>query len=310
MTLAQVAVSDQPAVKPTPAQWLIRQSGIRNRFIPVGKFDHWVTHPRAPYSGRPAKRLLRRVDVSRADVAGLPVYEVTPRLSDTRRLNGHLVYLHGGAYVMDFIPGVHWPVVARLACLLRRSITVPIYPLAPEYNYRAVFPFLLKVYQGIVDHHPPDSVVFAGDSAGGGMALALCHALRTAGLPQPRDALLLSPWMDVAFSDRAVDAVALIDPLLNVDHLRSAGLRYADGDPLDSPLVSPGAGPLAGLPRLTIFTGTRDVLNPDTRAFRARAALEGVDVGWHERENGAHCWMFLPGQASREAFDIMRRTVE
>jgi len=52
------------------------------------------------------------------------------------------------------------------------------------------------------------------------------------------------------------------------------------------------------------------VLNPDTRAFRARAALEGVDVGWHERENGVHCWMFLPGQASREAFDIMRRTVE
>jgi monoterpene epsilon-lactone hydrolase len=173
-----------------------------------------------------------------------------------------------------------------------------------------VFPFLLNVYQRIIDHHPPNSVVFAGDSAGGGMALALCHELRTAGLPQPSDAMLLSPWMDVAFSDRAVEAVAQIDPLLNVGHLRIAGLRYAGGDPLDTPSVSPGAGSLAGLPRLTIFTGTHDVLNPDTRAFRARAAREGIDIGWHERENGVHCWMFLPGRASREAFDIMRRTVE
>jgi hypothetical protein len=61
----------------------------------------------------------------------------------------------------------------------------------------------------------------------------------TADLPQPRDALLLSPWMDVAFSDPAVPTVARIDPVLNVDHLRIAGIRYAGGDPLDTPLVKP-----------------------------------------------------------------------
>jgi epsilon-lactone hydrolase len=309
-TLAYVAVPDQLAVKTTPAQWLIRQSGIRNRMIPVGKLDYWAAHPREPYSGKPPQWLLRKIDVSRADVAGFPVYEVTPRLADTVPLNGHLLYLHGGAYVMDFIPLVHWPVVARLANMLRRTVTVPIYPLAPEYDYRAVFPFLLKIYERILGRHPPNSVVFAGDSAGGGMALALCHALRDPGLPQPRDALLLSPWMDVAFPDRAVEAVARIDPVLSVDHLRTVGLRYAGGDPLDTPLVSPGAGPLTGLPRLTVFTGTHDVLNPDTRSFRARAAREGVDINWHEREGGIHCWMFLPGRRSREAFEMMRRTVE
>jgi acetyl esterase/lipase len=113
----------------------------------------------------------RRID-------GFPVYEVTPRLAGSRPLNGHLLYLHGGAYLLDLIPALYWPVIARLANTLRRTVTVPIYPLAPEHTYRAVFPLLLRIYGRILDNHPSSSVVFAGDSAGGGMALALCHALR------------------------------------------------------------------------------------------------------------------------------------
>jgi acetyl esterase/lipase len=307
--LVVMTASDRNALRSTPAQWIILQTGLRNRSIPVAKLDYWAAHPRAPYSGRPGRRSLRKIDVIRTVMDGFPVYEVTPRLAGSSPLNGHLLYLHGGAYIIDFVPLIHWPVIARLANTLRRTVTVPIYPLVPEYTYRAVFPRLVRIYERIIDKHSPSSVVFAGDSAGGSMALALCHALRTADLPQPSDALLLSPWMDVSFPDAAVPKVARIDPILNVNHLRIAGIRYAGGDPLDTPLVSPGTGPLTGLPRLTIFTGTHDVLNPDTRAFRARAAREGIDVGWHEREGGIHLWMFLPGQRSREAFDIMRRTV-
>lgn len=76
--------------------------------------------------------------------------------------------------------------------------------------------------------------------------------------------------MHVALPDPAVPAIAKIDPLLNVDDLRAAGLRYAGGDPLDTPLVSPSAGPLTGLPRLTVFTGTHDVLNGCPRLPRTR----------------------------------------
>ena len=277
---------------------LLRSSGVRNRLFPAAKLDRWAAHPRLPYAGRPAKRLLTRIDVTRADLNGRPVYQVRPRLVGAEEHSGHLLYLHGGAYVLDLMPHFHWPAIAKLANVTRRTITLPIYPIAPEHNYREVFAFLLQVYRRMLESHDPSSIAFMGDSAGGGMAFALCHAVRDAGLPQPSDAVLLSPWMHVALPDPGVPAVAKIDPFLNLDDLRAAGIRYAGGDPLDTPLVSPSAGPLAGLPRLTIFTGTHDVLYPDTRAFRERATAEGVDIGWHEREGGLHCWVLLPGDGA------------
>jgi acetyl esterase/lipase len=284
----------------------MRRSGFRDWNLTVDKLNHWEQHPRTPYSGMPGKQILRKIEVRRTDFHGYPVYRVTPRLAGPKKLNGHMVYLHGGAYVMEFIPALHWRFIARLANLLGRSITVPIYPLAPEHTYRDVFPLLLAIYQRLLNDFEPDAVMFAGDSAGGGMALALCHALRDAGMPQPRDALLLSPWMHVGFPNPRVAAIARIDPALNVDVLRVAGERYAGGAPLDFPLISPGFGSLAGLPRLTIFTGTHDVLNPDTRDFHQRALAAGVAVNWHERPRAMHCWMVMPGRAAREALDTIR----
>lgn len=297
---------DRTTLKPRLAQRLLRSTGVRNRLFPVAKLDRWAAHPRLPYAGQPSKRVLRRIEVTRADLDGRPVYQVTPRLVGDRPLQGHLLYLHGGAYVLDLIPHFHWPAIAKFANTMRRTVTVPIYPIAPEHSYREVFPFLLHVYQRALETREPSSIAFMGDSAGGGMAFALCHAVRDAGLPQPSDAVLLSPWMHVALPDPNVPAVAKVDPLQNVDDLRAAGIRYAGGDPLDTPLVSPTVGQLTGLPRLTVFTGTNDVLNPDTRAFRERAAAEGLDIGWHELEGGTHVWMLLPGRHSGETLGQIR----
>lgn len=286
---------------------LIRRTGVRNRLFPAAKLDRWAANPRLPYTGRPSKHLLKKIDVIRADLDGRPVFEVTPKRTAGGSLNGHVLYLHGGGYVLDLIPSFHWPAIAKLANTLRRTITVPIYPLAPEHTYREVFPFLLRLYQRILQTHEPRSVAFMGDSAGGSMALALCHAVRDAGLPQPRDAILLSPWMHLALPDPDVPAVARIDPLLNADDLRAVAVRYAGGDSLDNPLLSPGIGALTGLPRLTVFTGTHDLLNPDTRAFHRRTLAEGLDIGWHEREGGMHVWMYVLGtHAARVAFDQIR----
>ena len=123
--------------------------------------------------------------------------------------------------------------------------------------------------------------------------------MRDARLPQPTDDVLLSPWMHLGLPDPDVPKVARIDPFHNLDDLRAAGIRYAGGDPLDTPLLSPSVGPLDGLPRLTVFTGTHDVLNPDARAFRRRAKSEGLDIGWYELEGGMHTWMLLPGHKSK-----------
>ncbi len=284
-------------------QRLLRATGVRNRLFPVAKLNRWAAHPRPPYTGRPPKRVSKKIDVTRADLNGCPVYQVSPRLDSHGELTGHLLYLHGGAYVLDLMPHFHWPAIAKLATALRRTVTLPIYPIAPEHTYREVFPFLLQVYRRELDTRDPNSIAFMGDSAGGGMAFALCHAVRDAGIPAPTDAVLLSPWMHLALPDPDVPVVAKIDPFLNPADLRAAGIRYAGGDSLDTPLLSPSVGPLTGLPRLTVFTGTHDVLNPDARAFRKRAAAEGLDIGWYELEGGVHAWMLLPGRDAAHALD-------
>jgi acetyl esterase/lipase len=301
----------RPKSTPALAHSVVRRAGARGRLFPAAKLDLWAAHPRLPYTARPSKHLLRKIHVVRSDLDGRPVFEVTPRRGTGRAPAGHLLYLHGGGYVLDLIPGFHWPAIAKLANTLGRTVTVPIYPLAPEHTYREVFPFLLHVYRRILESHDPSSVAFVGDSAGGGLALALCHALRDAGLPPPSDAILLSPWLHVALPDPGVVAAAKIDPLLNPEDLRAIAVRYAGGDPLDTVLISPGVGPLVGLPRLSVFTGTRDLLNPDTRAFHRRAMAEGVDIGWYEREGGTHMWMYALGsRGAQVAFRQIRAALE
>jgi acetyl esterase/lipase len=294
---------DRTTLKPSLTQRLLRSTGVRNRLFPAAKLDRWAAHPRPPYAGRPSRRVLKRIDVTRADLNGRPVYQVRPRLVGSDEPSGHLLYLHGGAYVLDLMPHFHWPAIAKLANVTRRTVTVPIYPIAPEHSYREVFPFLLQVYRRALDTRDPSSIAFMGDSAGGGMAFALCHAVRDAGLPQPSHAVLLSPWLHVGLPDPDVPAAAEVDPFLKVEDLRAAGIRYAGGDPLDTPLVSPSVGPLTGLPRLSIFTGTHDVLNPDARAFRRRATAEGLDIGWYELVGGLHAWMLLPGRSAKAALN-------
>jgi acetyl esterase/lipase len=298
-----MTATNRGMLKHGATQRLLRATGVRNRLFPVAKLDRWAAHPRPPYAGRPPKRVLKRIDVTRADLNGRPVYQVSPRLDGGGEPTGHLLFLHGGAYVMDLLPYFHWPAIAKLATALRRTVTVPIYPIAPEHTYREVFPFLLQVYRRELETRDPNSIAFMGDSAGGGMAFALCHAVRDAGLATPTDAVLLSPWMHLALPDPDVPVVANIDPFLNPEDLRAAGIRYAGGDSLDTPLLSPSVGLLTGLPRLTVFTGTHDVLNPDARAFRRRAASEGLDIGWHELEGGVHAWPLLPGRDAADALD-------
>ncbi len=278
----------------------MRLSGLRNWMVTQKKIDEWAANPRRPYTGRPGVWVRMRTDVVRRDVSGWPSYELRPKLSDSQALSGHLLYLHGGGYVLELIGALHFPFIAKAAVDLRRSVTVPIYPLAPEHTFRDVYPVLIETYQQILATHDPNSVVFMGDSAGAALALGLCHAARSVGLPQPRDVVLLSPWLRADFPAPEVSAVAKIDPLLNLELMRNVASRYADGEALDHPLLSPGAGPLEGLPRITVVTGTHDLLNPDARAFRSRAQAEQVDVGWFEVEGGIHGWL------SREAWQYVR----
>lgn len=262
-------------------------AGVKRWQFAPKRFIGVSAAPRDPDGHRPP--ILRHVTVERQDFEGWPTYVVTPVSGGSA---GQIIYLHGGAYATEITVG-HWNLIARLAERTDRTVTVPIYPLTPEYGHRDVFPTLLRLYQRVADRMATDRLAVMGDSAGAGMALALVQSLpeRTA---RPGDLVLLSPWLDATMTNPDISAIARRDPLLNAAHLRSLGHLYALPDLPSVPEVSPINGPLADLGRVTLFTGTRDVLNPDARRLRQLAAEQGTEIALHEYPGMLHDWVLTP----------------
>lgn len=235
-------------------------------------------------------------------VADRPLFELLPASGNSSGTT--LLFLHGGAYVHElFWP--HWLFLARLVRRLRLRVLVPIYPLAPEYDHRITRDYLLRLWRELVAENPADTLFVGGDSAGGGLSLALAQQVQIAGLPLPRGLVLISPWLDATLADPAIPALDAADPILGREGLLEAARLYAAGAPLDDPWLSPLHGPLDGLPPIRLFAGTRDLLLPDGRHLAGRAAAAGVDLLYHEAPGMIHDWMLLPLPEAQKPLAIL-----
>jgi acetyl esterase/lipase len=148
-------------------------------------------------------------------------------------------------------------------------------------------------------------VTLVGDSAGGGLSLALAQRLRDARRPLPPRIVLLSPWLDLTISDPRQGAIARTDPMLDIPGLRAAGRWYADDLSPDDPAVSPLFGDLAGLPPIALFAGTNDLVFPDSDRLRARAREAGVDLTYREYLGLFHIWPMAGIPEGERAMDEM-----
>ncbi|MEV6247839.1 alpha/beta hydrolase fold domain-containing protein [Streptomyces sp. NPDC051742] len=253
-----------------------------------------------PTAYAPPAGLERTVDLAVRRVAGWPVYEVTPRAPDAGR---RAVYLHGGAYINEIAPQ-HWRLIAQVAAETGTRVTVPIYPLAPLATAAEVVPAVTGLAAGILDDAATTALSLIGDSAGGGMALAVALHLRDRGLPPPARTILISPWLDITLTDPAIAPLESHDPWLAVPGARCAGDLYRGALPVDHPHVSPLLADLTGLSPITLFSGTRDIVNPDARRLAARAEAVGVELDFHEEPGMLHVYPLLPipeGRAARAA---------
>ncbi|GAA3300272.1 alpha/beta hydrolase [Dactylosporangium vinaceum] len=269
---------------------------LRNRQFDPARFASPAAPDPAKYA--PPSGVRRRVTVEESRFLNWPVYTVVP----PRPVDGHILYLHGGAHAAEIQPA-HWSFVATLAVQTGRTVTVPIYPLVPAATHRDVQPVLRSLYQTLADRTEAGAagaLAVMGDSAGAGLALTLVAQL-PAGVARPRDLVLLSPYLDVTLSNPQIPAFAPRDPLLRADHLRELGRRYAGGDDPAQPAVSPINGPLDRLGTVTVFTGTRDLLHPDALRFRdLAAAAPGTTVLLHQAQDMVHDWMLLPIPEARQ----------
>jgi len=198
---------------------------------------------------------------------------------------GHaILYLHGGAYVIGG-PGSHAKLAGHIGRAARRAVYFVDYRLAPEHPFPAALDDALAAYRWLLAQgHAPAQVTLAGDSAGGGLALALAMSIRDGKLPAPGALVLISPWTDLTLGGASHRSHARRDPMLRGSWLAACAAHYAGARPLNEPLLSPAFGNLAGLPPMLIQVGSEEILWSDSESLaqRARAAGTAVTLKRHE----------------------------
>ncbi len=248
--------------------------------------------------------LLHRVRLSQGVLAGLPTEVHTPR--DYRPGDPTFLYLHGGGYV-TCSPRTHRDVIARIAHVSGARCIAPDYRLAPTHPFPAALDDAFACYRGLLaSGQAPERLFVGGDSAGGGLSLALMQRLRDARLPMPRALVLLSPWVDLALACNALAPWGDHD-YLGAEATVTNARQYAGSHALTHPLISPIYGDLRGLPPMLVQTGEWELLREQNIAFvgRARAAGGEVEHGLYDGMLHAFtCFAGLTAQGERAIAEL------
>ena len=213
-----------------------------------------------------------------------------------------VLYFHGGGY---FFCGLttHRPTCAYLARSAKARVLSVDYRMAPENPFPAAVDDAVAWWKELLSQGVnPAEVVFAGDSAGGGLALACMVAAREQGLPLPAGALLFSPWTDLSCSGETMKTKAQDDVMFNPHLLPEAAALYLKGRPATEPLASPLFADLRGLPELFIFASEHEILQADSTRLHDKARQAGVASTLTLRPRLPHVWptMVMLPEARRD----------
>jgi epsilon-lactone hydrolase len=240
--------------------------------------------------------------VESVDVDGIPAAWINPVGADPERV---VLYFHGGAYILGSLAS-HRGLVARLSAAAGVRSLLLDYRLAPEHVFPAALDDALTAYRWLLAQGTqPEHLVLAGDSAGGGLILALLQVVRDQHLPMPAGAVLLSPWTDLVGTVASRTTREAVDPIFSGKTINFLANFYAGSEEKHNPLLSPIYADLHDFPPLLIEVGNDEVLLDDALllAEHARAAQVQIELTvwedmWHVFQNYA---AVLPeGQQSLE----------
>jgi len=242
-------------------------------------------------------------DISRknVDIDGLPAAWISPE-TDAKTV---ILYLHGGGYVTGSLES-HQMLCADLAREAKARILFPEYRLAPEQPFPAALEDAWKAYRWLLAQGVEAGNIFvAGDSAGGGLGLALTLSLRDGREPLPAGVVCISPWTDLTMSGASHQENAKVEVSLHPDSLRLWAFSYAGAGDLKNPLISPYFAEYAGFPPTLIQVGSQEVLLDDARVVAEKAGSAGVDVTLSVYEGMWHVWHTLGTMLpeGRQAFE-------
>ncbi len=233
------------------------------------------------------------VVVTEVTAGGVPAHWLTAPGAGANRV---LLFLHGGGYELGSLRS-DGELAARLGRASGMRVLFPEYRLAPEHHFPAAIDDVLAAWRWLLTEQDlnASSTAVAGDSAGGGLAVALLVATRDAEEAMPAAAVLMSPTVDLTSSGASMTERADQDPISTPAMLRQFASDYLGGADPKTPLASPLFASLRGLPPLLVQVGTADLLLSDSERLTTTAAEAGVDVTLDVGEGLPHVYQLLLG---------------
>ena len=222
-----------------------------------------------------AQPLPADVTVTAAALGGVPTAEITVDGIEPRHV---VLYFHGGVYVMGdaFLAA---DLASQVGRRTRAKVISVDYRLAPEHPYPAAVDDALAAYEALLHNGTaPSDIVFAGESAGGGLAIVTLVNARDHGLPLPAAAFVMSPYADLTLAGATMETKREADPLMSREGLQPRVTDYTSGQDAALGLISPIFADLSGLPPLIIQAGTHEVLLDDAIRLARQAATADVEV--------------------------------
>lgn len=245
------------------------------------------------------------VDIKPQTIAGIPAEWLIPKGADPDKV---ILYVHGGGYVAGSCND-HRGFISKFAKNTHVTNLVYEYRLAPEYPYPAALDDSLTVYEWLLQSgYQPNHILIAGESAGGGLTLAILLAIKERNLPLPVAAVAISPWADLTCSSESYHTKNKVS-LAPLNSWLVFSKHYCGGQKADIPFISPLFGDLKGLPPMLINAGTDDELYEDGEKFAIKAKAAGVEVIFRKGEGQVHCYPLLAPMFP-EATEAMNEIVE
>jgi epsilon-lactone hydrolase len=233
------------------------------------------------------------ISLEAESIDGLPLEWSLAKGGDPSRV---LLYFHGGGYCSGSIASHRGMVTAAGRCAGVRTLAVG-YRLAPEHPFPAALVDAKAAYSMLLDRGvSPAHIAIGGDSAGGGLTLALLTSLRDGGELLPACGWLLSPWVDLEMQGASLESKAAVDPLIQKPYLEELASAYLAGHDPKDPLASPLFADLAGLPPLLAQVGSAETLLDDAVRIVARAGAADVAATLEIWPHMIHAWPLWAGR--------------
>lgn len=231
---------------------------------------------------------------------GMDVYSYNGRINDNKK---KLLYIHGGAYIENAIY-FQLKSVMKIAEKSNSTLIFPVYPLAPKNNYKVTYELIEKLYKDLLKNNTVINMI--GDSAGGGFILSFNMYLRDNNIIQPKNIIMLSPWIDISLSNPKMKDYEKKDFILGIKGGRYAGELWKAELESDNFMVSPLYGNFENLSKMTIIVGGNEILKPDIDILKEKLDILNVEYNYFEFCKQCHNFAIYP---TKEAKIVMNNIV-